>query len=279
MPVAAETLVARPMLRDVFRKTIRDQRRALMWWSIGLIGVVLMYAAVYPSIRENAETLNEYLDSFPEVFREAFLAEGVDFASPAGYLSTELFGFFGPLLLLLYAIGAGSRAIAREEERRTLDILLATQVRRPSIVAQKFGAMVFGVVLLCVVLWISVVVFGPPFDLDIPLDDLTAATVSVGLLAIAFGALALAVGCATGRRAMAVGLTAGIAAATYLFDVLAPSIDAIAWLEQLSPFYYYGGNQPLLNGLDPRHALVLASIAVVAFAYALWAFERRDITA
>lgn len=277
--MATEALAARPMLRDVFRKTIRDQRRALTWWSVGLVGTVLMYAAVYPSIRENAQTLNEYLESFPEVFREAFLGEGIDFSSPAGYLSTELFGFFGPLLLLLYAIGAGSRAIAREEERRTLDILLATPVRRRSIVAQKFGAMVVGVVLLCAVLWVSIAVLGPPFELDLPIGDLAAATASVGLLAIAFGSLALAIGCSTGRRSLAIGLTAGIAAATYLFDVLAPSVDAIAWLEQLSPFYYYGGNQPLVNGLDPLHVAVLVLIAVVAFAYALWAFERRDVAA
>jgi ABC-2 type transport system permease protein len=277
--MATEALAARPMLHDVLRKTIRDQRRALGWWSLGLVGTVLMYAAVYPSIRGNAQTLNEYLESFPEVFREAFLGQGVDFASPEGYLSTELFGFFGPLLLLLYAIGAGARAIAREEERRTLDILLATPIPRRKVVTQKFGAMVFGVVLLCAVLFASVAVLGPPFDLNLAFGDLAAATVSVGLLAIAFGAVALAIGCATGRRSVAIGLTAGIAAATYLFDVLAPSVDAIAWLEQLSPFYYYGGNQPLLNGLDPMHALVLALIAAAAFAYALWAFERRDVAA
>ena len=277
--MATEALAARPLLRDVFRKTVRDQRRALVWWSVGLFGTVLMYAAVYPSIRDNAETLNEYLESFPEVFREAFLGEGVDFASPAGYLSTELFGFFGPLLLLLYAIGAGARAIAGEEERQTLDILLATPVPRRRVVTHKFGAMVLGVVLLCAVLWASIVLLGPPFELNLGLVDLTAATASVGLLAIAFGALALAIGCTTGRRGLAIGLSAGIAAATYLFDVLAPSVDAIAWLEQLSPFYYYSGNQPLLNGLDPLHALVLALIAAVAFGYALFAFERRDIAA
>jgi ABC-2 type transport system permease protein len=267
------------MLRDVFRKTIRDQRRALTWWAVGLFGTVLMYAAVYPSIRDNAETLNEYLESFPEVFREAFLGEGVDFATPAGYLSTELFGFFAPLLLLLYAIGAGARAIAGEEERQTMDILLATPVPRRNVVAHKFGAMVLGVVLLCAVLWISVAVVGPPFDLTIALGDLTAATASVALIAIAFGALALAIGAATGRRSLAIGLSAGIAAATYLFDVLAPSVDAIAWLQELSPFYYYGDNQPLLNGLDPLHALVLALVAAVAFGYALFAFERRDVAA
>ena len=277
--MATDVLTARPMLRNVFLKTVRDQRRALTWWSIGLFGTVLMYGAVYPSIRENAQALNEYMDSFPEVFREAFLGESGDFTSPAGYLNTELFGFFGPLLLLLYAIGAGARAIAGEEERRTLDILLATPVSRSRAVVEKASAMVFGVVLLCAVLWGSVAVLGPPFELTPNLVNLAAATVSLGLLALAFGSIALAIGCSTGRRSLAIGLSAGIAAATYLFDILAPSLDAIAWLQKISPFYYYGEAVPMVNGLDPFHASVLVAIAAVAFAYALFSFKRRDVAA
>lgn len=277
--MATEVLPARPMLRNVLLKTVRDQRRALMWWSIGLFGTVLMYGAVYPSIRENAAALNDYIESFPEVFREAFLGESGDFTSPAGYLNTELFGFFGPLLFLLYAVGAGARALAGEEERRSLDILLATPLSRTSVVVQKFGAMVFGIALLSVVLWVSVAVLGPPFDMTPNLANLASAVVSCGLLALAFGGIALAIGCATGRRSVAIGLTAGIAAATYLFDILAPSLDAIAWMQKLSPFYYYGDAEPLIGGLEPLHTFVLAALAAVSLAYALFAFERRDVAA
>jgi ABC-2 type transport system permease protein len=277
--VATEALAPRRMLRTVLLKTIRDQRRALLWWSVGLLATALMYAAVYPSIRENAEALNRYMESFPEVFRQAFLGESGDFASPAGYLNTELFGFFGPLLLLLYAIGAGARAIAGEEERQTLDVLLATPTPRSRVIADKFVAMILGLLTLSVVLWASVVVLGPPFDLTPDPVNLAAATFSCFLLALAFGTIALALGALTGRRALAIGATAGLAAATYLFHVLAPSVDAIAWLEYLSPFYYYRDAEPLLNGLNVVHALVLLSITAVAFVLARSAFQRRDLAA
>lgn len=277
--MATEALAVRRMLRTVLLKTVRDQRRALLWWSVGLFAVVLMYAGVYPSIRDNASALNAYLESFPEVFRQAFLGESGDFASPAGYLNTELFGFFGPLLLLLYSVGAGARAIAGEEERQTLDVLLATPVSRTRVITHKFIALILGLVTLSVVLWTSVVVVGPPFDLTPDLVHLAEATLSCFLLALAFGAIALGVGALTGRRALAIGVSAGLAAATYLFHVLAPSVDAIAWLEYLSPFYYYRDAEPLLNGLNAAHALVLLSITAVAFVGARFAFERRDLAA
>ena len=58
---------------------------------------------------------------------KAFIAFGgdLDYVSGAGYLGSELFAFMVPLLLLIAAIGAGARAIAGEEERGTLDLLLA----------------------------------------------------------------------------------------------------------------------------------------------------------
>jgi ABC-2 type transport system permease protein len=65
---------------------------------------------------------------------------------------------------------------------------------------------------------------------------------------------------------------------TYLFNVLAPSVDAIRSLQKLSPFYYYIGNDPLRNGLDLAHASILVAITVVLLGLALIAFERRDLT-
>jgi len=277
--MASELALRRPMLRTTLRKTLREQRRALMWWAIGLFAAGATYAPFYPSIKENAETLEQYMESMPEFLRQAFMGASGDFTSPAGYLNTELFNFFAPILLLLYAIGAGARAIAGEEERQTLDVLLATPTTRRRVVLDKFGAMLAGTALLCLVLWVSVPLTGPPFELTPSLWDLAAACVMSFLLAIAFGSIALAVGCATGRRGLAIGVTAGFAAAAYLVDLLTPAIESIEWLQYLSPFHYYLDPEPMMRGLGLFGSAVLAGISVVALAYALVAFERRDLAA
>jgi len=275
----ATTALARPMLGSVLAKTIRDQRRALLWWGVGLVATAAMYAVFYPSIVENAEILTRYLESFPEALKNAFFGSDADFVSPGGYLHTELFGFFGPLLLLVFAIGAGARAIAGEEERQTLDVLLSTPVSRRRVLVDKAVALVVGAGVLALVLWVALVLLGPPFDLTPGVGELAAAVTATFLLAVAFGAIALAVGAWTGRRALAIGVASGIGAATYLIDALAPTLDAVAWLQKLSPFYYYDANVPVKNGLDPVHTLVLLAIAAVAFALALAGFERRDLHA
>jgi ABC-2 type transport system permease protein len=257
------------LLRTVLGKTLSEQRRSLLWWGIGLFLAAASYSPFYPSIKDNAEMLNKYMDTMPDFLREAFLGASGDFTSPAGYLNTELFNLFAPLLLLLFAIGAGARAIAGEEEKQTLDILLSTPVRRRRVVIDKFGAMLVGGALLAAVLWVSVPLTGPPFDLTPSLVDLAAAVSMCFLLAMAFGAIALAIGAATGRRALAIGVTAGVAAGTYLLDVLVPAIDSIAFLQRLSPFHYYLGAEPMMNGFDVGNSLVLVAIAVVAFGAAI----------
>jgi ABC-2 type transport system permease protein len=48
-------------------------------------------------------------------------------------------------------------------------------------------------------------------------------------------------------------------------------------LRLFSPFNYYNGADPLRNGADPGHLILLGGLAAVLFIVALAAFERRDI--
>src|SRR5512132_3386475 len=101
------------------RVSLSLQRRAVIGWAIGLATVVAIYAAVYPSMQQSAADLNAYIDKMPEAFKNVI---GENYTSPAGYLRAELFAVLGPILFLVYTVGAGGRAIAGEEEARSLDL-------------------------------------------------------------------------------------------------------------------------------------------------------------
>jgi ABC-2 type transport system permease protein len=261
---------------NVLTKTLREQGRALAWWALGLVAAVLLTTAFYPSISRNAASFEKLLDSLPEGLRKAF---GEDFVSPAGYLQARLFSIFAPVLLLIYAIGAGSRAIAGEEERRTLDLLLSTPVPRRRVVIDKALAMIASTAGLGAMLALAIVVTGPPFDISVGVANVVSAAADCVLLALAFGAVALALGAGTGRRSVAVGVTAGAAAGSYLIDVLALSVNGLGWLQRLSPFFYYRDPEPIVHGLDPSRAIVLGAIALVSVLVAVWSFEHRDLAA
>jgi len=265
------------MLRSIGTKTIRDQRRALLGWAIGIVAIVLMYASVYPNIRQNAAQLRNYVENLPEAFK-AVIGESTDFTTPTGYLRTEVFSIMAPLLFLIYAIGSGARATAGEEEAGTLDLLLSTPLRRRRVLAEKYVAMLAGLALLGVVLFASIALLGPAFDLVVGLPELASASLTCVLLALAFGSVSLALGCALGRRGLALGITSTIAVATYVVNVIAPTVESIESLRYLSPFFYYLEPGPLEHGIDVGYAAVLAGISAVAYVVAHLSFERRDLT-
>src|SRR6266511_1070057 len=91
------------------------------------------------SIKGNA-ALNRAVQDYPEALK-AFVGGELDLASGPGYLDGELFSLMIPLLLLLYTIAAGARAIAGEEEAGTLDLLLSHPISRTRLTLEEAGAM------------------------------------------------------------------------------------------------------------------------------------------
>jgi ABC-2 type transport system permease protein len=267
------------MLRNVFLKTLSDTRRALLWWSLGLVGMVALMIAVYPTVRDNPD-LNKMVKDYPEALK-AFIAFGgdVDYVSGAGYLGSELFAFMVPLLLLIAAIGAGARAIAGEEERGTLDLMLANPISRRRLVGEKLAALASEVAILALVLWLSLLVGVEAVGMDVSAIHLASATGSAALMAFAFGAIAFLLGAASGHRALAIGVTAAGAVAAYLVNSLAALVDFLEPVKSASPFYHYVASDPLRHGLALSHVTFLVALALIAAALAVLAFDRRDLAA
>jgi ABC-2 type transport system permease protein len=259
------------------RKELRDQRRALFGWGGGLAAMVLMYSSFWPSVRDNASEFESYLENLPDALRSV-IGE-LSLGTPVGYLQSELFAFLGPALLLVFAIGSGARALAGEEEQGTLDLLVVTPMPRGRVVLEKFAAMSITALGLGGVLWLSVVLIGRLFDLNVAVGDLAAATLHLVLLGLAFGAIAMLLGALRGRRGFAIGVTAAVAVGTFLVDAFAPAVEGLGWAAELTPFYYYGESLPLRNGVELAHVGVLIAIAVVGVAASIVAFDRRDLQA
>lgn len=266
------------MLHSVLSKTLWDLRRSFAWWTLGLVGLVALMVAVFPTIRDNPE-MNRLVEEYPEALK-AFIAFGgaVDYTSGAGYLGSELFSFMIPLLFLVSAVGNGAGAIAGEEERGTLDLLLANPVTRRRVALEKIGAMAVELAGLGAVLWASLWLGGLLVGMDVSAAHLAAATASAALLALGFGTVAFMLGAATGRRALAIGVATAGAVAAYLVNGLAGLVDALRVPQKLSPFYHYAVGDPLRQGLALDHSLVLVAIVLAAAAVGVAAFERRDLS-
>ena len=69
----------------------------------------------------------------------------------------------------------------------------------------------------------------------------------------------------------------GPALVFYLWNAFIPLSDSLAGYARWSPFYYYSGNDPLVNGMHWGHGALLAGLAAGLVALALFLFQRRDL--
>jgi ABC-2 type transport system permease protein len=264
------------MLRNVALKTLYDQRRAHVAWSVSLVLLVAMYVAIWPSLRDQP-SMQDFLNQMPAAMRSLFAASGADLSTPAGYVQVELLSLMGPLLLIIYSTNAGANAVAGEEDRHTLDLLLSNPVSRTEIVLQKFGAMAAGTASLGAITAIALLGEGRLADMPLPAGGVAAAMLHMTLLALVFGTLALALGAATGRAALSRAVPAVIAVVSYVVNGLAPVVSWLEPVRQFSPFYQYAGHDPLRHGVSWPAVLVAVTTIVVLTGGAVAGFRRRDV--
>jgi ABC-2 type transport system permease protein len=264
------------MLRSVLAKTLNDQRRSLLGWLVAIVLIVLMYAAIWPSLA-GQPSMSDFLDQMPDAFRNLFATAGADLSTPVGYIQVELMSFMGPALVIVYAVGQGSGAIAGEEDHHTVDLLLGAPVSRTRVVVEKAAALVLGVLLLAATTGASLVLEGRMFNLDLPVGGVAAAMLHLALLGLVFGGLALALGAATGHLGVARGVPAALAVVTYLVNGLGGMVGWLEPFQRLSPFYQFAAHDPLRHGVSQPAAGVAGLTFLVLVGLAVWGFQRRDV--
>lgn len=265
------------MLREVWTKSLRDQRRSLLLWSVSLVLLVGMYAAFYPSFR-GSQNYTDLINQMPKALRDLFTAgAGGDLSSGPGFVYMELLSFMAPTLLLIYAIGVGAQAIAGEEDARTMELLLATPITRRRLLLDKCLAMIIGAAILATVMGVAVVVFGAVTGMGLSTMNVFASMTHLVLLALVFGALALLVGAATGNVALARAIPAGLAVAAYLLNGFGVSVSWLAGARRFSPFFQYVGHDPIREGFSVGSLLIATATASLLVALAVPLLVRRDV--
>ncbi len=233
------------------------------------IAVALMFDGLQGSLSDISSSIPDGL---------AGLYGSLDLGSPVGWMNGEMISMLLPAVLIAVAVVLGVGAVAGEQKRHTLDLLLAAPVTRRRVVIEKAAALAVVVVAISVLSAVGLLAGSALAGLGLSAANVAAAVTHATLLALFFGALALAVG-AVGSAQTATRVTVVAALLSYLAQSFLPASDALKDLAVLSPWHYFSASTPLANGFDVAHLLVLTAITGLAFAAAIVLVERRDVGA
>lgn len=169
-----------------------------------------------------------------------------------------------------------------EIETGFIDLILSRPLARHWIVTRTIAGLTLSVAALILMMmagaWIGLEALAPR-DVTWPSAKLIGSLgLNLGLLALSWGGVAMALGSVSRRRRAANGVAGLLALTAYLLDYtgrLWKPADSVAWL---SPFRYYSPFDLVMGApLPAKNLVVLGSIAATGFSAAYVLFSRRDI--
>lgn len=264
------------MLNSVFAKTLRDMRGAILGFGIGLGLYGVLVVAITPSFVGTPEYQGLF-QRFPESLL-ALYGEGVDFTTVEGYLGMSLINF-APLILAILAVGQGLGFTSGEEEKKTIDVLLANPLPRWRILLEKMASFLVASVLTLALIVAGTLGAGVIAGVEIDTVPTLQAFVNILPVTWAMAAFSAFVAAALPSRRMALFLSTFLVIGSYLLDYLGRVAEDIEPYRPLSIFYYFGGGRVFANGLSASDIGILLGLALILFLASLWAFERRDLSA
>ncbi len=182
------------------------------------------------------------------------------------------------LLLSLWAVIQGARAIRGWEERGGIELWLATGRRRWMVVRDQWVGFLIPLAVIAAGVAIGYGA-GAAVAQDANWGGAIAVAVETALVAATFFGLGMLVSQLTGTSRAGAGLTTIGMVGLYLLANMAPDLGWFAWLRFLSPFFYFQQSRALVPGhsvdIVSTTLLVLTATTAVVISAAL--FERRDL--
>jgi len=259
-----------------FMSDLRLRIRSLLWWSLGIVLLVILVDAFYPSIAGDP-ALDQMMEELPEALRPLLGPD--DLTSPIGYLASQLYLFFLPTVILVFGIGRGTSVLAGEEEDHTLDLLLAGPVGRTSLYLQKVAGVVFGLFVLSVVSLLPTLLLASPTGLDVPFASLASVTLQMFAFLVLFAMLAMAVSAVVGSKGVGIAVSAGLAFGTFLIDGLGQSIGWLEPVRNVTPWRWLDAVAAMNDGFLPGSLAVLIVASLVVTSVGAVGFKRRNLRA
>jgi ABC-2 type transport system permease protein len=269
------------LLRNIYGKTIRDNRSGLLGWGLGIATIMGVGASQYGQIisgtpEERRRIAAETVKAF-EGF-SFLIGDIVGLDTIGGFITTRVMGFI-PVMIGLWAIVLAVGVLRGEEQNGSMDVVLAAPHSRVSVALQKIAAVLTAVLVVCALaglgLWAGVLASAE----QLAVGDIALAMLNVFVISAFWAGVGLLVSQFVVIRRTASSMTGGLMFATFLVNNLLSGNEDLEWAAWLMPFHWYSASKPMAPGYgqDWSAFAIMAVAALVVMLAAVWIFVRRDV--
>lgn len=220
------------------------------------------------------------IDLLPDAVRGFVGSSELNLLTANGALAVSYNHPLTKVVLVVFVVGLTANTIAGELERGTLDLLLARPLRRYKLLLGSGMAFVVATIILTGSMLLGTVVGARIGGIsgDVEWRNFSWLAVNTAALVIAIGGLGYLLSAVAKRGGQAAGWTGGVIAGMFFLDWFATMWNEVEPFTPISLFHYYQPSQ-IISGTPEWwvNITVLLVVAIVAFLFAIFIFEHRDL--
>ena len=254
---------------------LRSLGQVLGWGiALALLGV---YAIMIHDSFVEPETQKQYqqlIANYPPELM-SFFGDMNDLFSAGGYLNMVFFSYM-PIIIGIFSITSNAAMLAGDEEKGTLDLVLAHPVSRAGLFGGRLIALTLATIAILGLTWAGFIIPLSQTSLEATPIEIAYAFLSLFAIMMFFGMLALLLSMLLPSQRLAAMTSGLLLVVSYFITSLGRLNEKLADTERLLPLHYYQGGYAV-SGMNWNWFAGLLGMALLFALLAWWRFERRDI--
>lgn len=264
---------------NIFWKEMKSYRKSLIFWSIGIVLMVVSGMSKYAGLSASGQSMNDLMADMPKSLKAILGIGALDLNTASGY-----YGLLYLYLLLMATIHAamlGANIISKEERDKTSEFLFVKPVSRNAIISSKLLAAFANIVIFNgVTLLSSILIVGQYSDGESLNGDIAITMLGMFILQLLFLSIGSAIAAVKKKSKSAGSLATGILLLTFIISVAIELNERIDSLKYVTPFKYFEPKNVMYGGgLDLIFVLLSVVMIVALFSVTYVFFEKRDLNA
>jgi ABC-2 type transport system permease protein len=267
------------MSATIFLHEFRSRLKSIIYWSIALVAMILIFLSIFPTFAAQAAIINKALSNFPPALLAAFGMNQADLSTVLGYFSFIF--LFTQLCIAIQAGNYGFGLVSIEETELTADFLVSKPVSRAQILTAKLLAAFTSLVVTDIVVWVTTVAGLMLFNGGQKYDSRTVVLLSLSLIVfqLFFMSLGLVISLLVKRIRSVTPYSLGLGFGMYVLSAFS-GLEGVSVLELLTAFKHFDPNYIIQHAaFDTPLVLLDVAVIVVSLVLSYWLYLRRDIPA
>nr|WP_304215374.1 ABC transporter permease subunit [Fredinandcohnia onubensis] len=247
---------------NVFLHECRAYRKTTLIWTLSLVGMMVLFMSMFPTIAKDIEDYKKVLDGFPDAMKQALGLQVDTFGSVLGFYS-YVFVYIS-LCGAIQAMNFGTAIVSKEVREKTADFLLTKPITRKTILTAKilaaFTSILFTSIVYLVASWLMVAAVATD---EYSTKAFLLISISLFLLQVIFLAIGIFLSVYLPKIKSVLSVSLGTVFAFFIIGMLSSSGDE--YKRYLSPFKYFDSYY-MIEHTSYEGAFLIVGLGIVAVA-------------